>query len=183
MAEADGDRIELRVIRVAEFLRRRHVQQDRRQRCLDPRHRDPIALGKVLQRLHLRIARHQIHRRRAHAGQRAHFERRIVLRLRPQRQEARNADACNVERAGEHRVVDHVAAVERLPFDFHIAQTGRFRALLDQLLAIHHHQREIKNPIAVRHAKRRYFRGSGKRRDRTRQRRDEDEISHHPARH
>ena len=60
-----------------------------------------------------------------------------AARLGPEREEAGHADARHVDGARQHRVVDLVAAVDRLPHRLDGAQSRRRGVLLDQLLVLH----------------------------------------------
>ncbi len=76
----------------------------------------------------------------------------LSLAFAHKRQESGHAAGRDVERAGKHRVVDHVAAVEHDVARLDAGQPRRGGVLFDELLARHHHQRQIQHAVSVRDA-------------------------------
>ncbi|ABX18766.1 hypothetical protein Bmul_5096 [Burkholderia multivorans ATCC 17616] len=148
MRQVHRDRIELREMRGAELAARDHLQHDRRQRRANARHRDPVGPREVAQRREARAVCVQRQRRRRQPADADHFDVRNPAGARPQLDEARRAGASKVERAGHHRVVDRVAAVEQHPVDRDVAHPVPRRVPLEQPLLLHHEQRQIQHAIA-----------------------------------
>ncbi len=139
--------IELRVLALAERLLGGHLQRHRLDRHLDRRQRDPVLVGEVLDRLHVRIARVEVERHRVDRRHRLHVE--IALGARPERDQRPDAARRELQAVRQQRVVHHVAAGELRPADLDVDARG-LRVLLDQLLLLHQHQRQVADAVLLR---------------------------------
>ena len=147
MAHRDGERIELLVVGFAEFLRGRHFQQDRLHGDLHRRHRDAVFLGVVLQVFDLRVARQQDQRHEIEAGDRPDLH--VGARLLPHRDQVRQADRADIDRAGNDAVVDLRRAAECGPLDLDVTEALELRVLLDQLLVLHDDELDVGQAVLL----------------------------------
>jgi hypothetical protein len=132
---------------LAERLLGGHLQRHRLDRDLDGWQCDPVFVGKVLYRLYARVARVEVERHRVDCRHGLHVE--VALRARPQRDERPHAARGELQASREQRVVHHIAAGEFRPADLDVDARG-LRVLLDQLLLLHQHQRQIADPVLLR---------------------------------
>ena len=151
MRQRYGQRIEPGVILLAEFLGRRHLQQQRLRRDLDRRHRDLVLVGEIADRLDIRIRRDEVDGHRVERADTADFLWRAVG-LRPQRDQRRYAAGPEVDPARQERVVHRAGPAELCPADLDVAQTHRLRLLFDEPRVFHNHQREVRQPELLRGA-------------------------------
>src|SRR5207253_2657885 len=105
----------------------------------------------VLDRLHLGIARDQLVGHVVQGPDAAHFHRRTGG-LRPQCDERRHAARSEVEPAREQRVVHGARSAELRPGHLDVAQPRLLGVLLDELLVLHEHEREVARAVLLRAA-------------------------------
>ena len=87
----------------------------------------------------VRIARDEIERIGRHRGDALDAD--IALGARPQRDQRGRADRAEMHVAGQQPVIDHARARDLLPVGLHL-DAGGLGVLLDQLVALHQHQRQ-----------------------------------------
>ena len=148
MRQRHGPRIEPRVARIAEFLRGQHLQHDCLGRNLDRRHDDLVLVAEVARRFHVRIARVQIERIGRHRRDTLDSS----LCLVPEGDQRRCADGDELQRAADDAVVHHARARDLDPVDLHLREAFGLRVLLDQLVALHHHQWQEADTVLLRDA-------------------------------
>ena len=139
--EIDGQWVEFREICVAKFAGDRHLQHD----CVYPRFRagegDFVLFAVIADGPDRRVACIQEKRHRRQRPDRFHVE--IAARARPQGEKGRHAAGRKVQAARQQCVVHDGACAQRLPRHRDVLQPLRLDMFFDELVLLHHHQREI----------------------------------------
>jgi hypothetical protein len=133
------------------------LQRDAERHGLDRhphrRQRDAIVRREILDRLDLRIARDELERQPADAGDALH----VSVGLAPQQQHVGDAAGHDIHAAGEQRIGRGTAARQRHPRRLEVFQSSRCRMLLDELSLLHQNCRREQRPWLFRYSKLGYF--------------------------
>ena len=116
-----------------------HLQHDGVDRHLHRGQRDAVLLGEILDRLDVGITGVDVDLRGGLRRDAAH----LAIALGPQRDQRRDTAGGDFQTARQQRVVHDVAGGKGHPLHLDAGKTGRRAVLLDQLLMLHDHQRQV----------------------------------------
>ena len=152
--QSNGHAVELGVIRLPELGRDQHLQHNGGQRRLDARQRNLVVRPKIGQRYDVGPVAIKAQGAGTEPGHAHDLGPRHAPSLGPKGHEAWRARARDVECAGQHRVIDDIAAVEQRPAYGSRRQAGAVELTFQHFAVAHDHQRQIQDAVPVAEADR-----------------------------
>ena len=139
MAKPGREGIELVAVGLAELARRGDLEHHSLDRDFERRNRDPVLVGEIRERFHVRIAGDEQHGRTARGREALD----LALRAVPCRQKVCSAAGRHIDVARDERLHGGAAAGQADPVHRHVAQSRGGRVLLDQLVLPREDQRHV----------------------------------------